>query len=100
MTLREILVTILLVGGSFFFVVGTLGLLRMPDALCRIHATTKCDTLGGGLVLLALALRSSSVPIALRVLLILCFLWLTNPVGSHLIARAIYRTKDRGEHPG
>ncbi len=46
-----------LAGGAFFFTAGTLGLVRFPDIYCRLHAVTKADTLGLGLVVLGLALR-------------------------------------------
>lgn len=49
-----------LVLGSFFFVAGTLGLLRFPDVYSRLHAVTKADTLGLGLVVLGLSLRAES----------------------------------------
>ncbi|MEH6389106.1 cation:proton antiporter [Pseudomonas profundi] len=46
--------------GGFFFVAGTLGLLRFPDIYSRLHAVTKADTLGLGLVALGLGLRADS----------------------------------------
>lgn len=91
--MKDLLVVTLMVLGSFFFTVGTVGLLRMPGALARIHATTKCDTLGGGLVMLALAIHAGPNVTALRVLMILAFLWITGPAASHLLARAVYRTE-------
>lgn len=51
---------IALVFGGFFFVAGTLGLLRFPDVYSRLHAVTKADTLGLGLVVLGLSLRAES----------------------------------------
>ncbi len=80
-----------LAGGVFFLFVGTLGLLRLPDVYCRLHATTKCDTLGAGLVLLSLALQSSFAA-AIKLGLIIVFILITNPVAAHIIARAAYVT--------
>lgn len=77
--------------GLFFLFVGTLGLLRLPDVYCRLHATTKCDTLGAGLVLLSLALQSS-LSGAVKLVLIITFILITNPVAAHVIARAAYIT--------
>ncbi|HAI21153.1 MAG TPA: cation:proton antiporter [Clostridiales bacterium UBA8153] len=87
---------LLIAGGTFFFAVGAIGLLRLPDVFTRIHATTKCDTLGAGLILAALMIHDGwSVP-SLKVFMVLAFLWATNPAGSHLLARAVYRS---GEAP-
>lgn len=87
----KILSAISLVGGLFFLLVGTVGLLRLPDVYCRLHATTKCDTLGAGLVLLSLALQSSPA-VAVKLGLIITFILITNPVAAHVIARAAYIT--------
>jgi len=49
-----------LAGGTFFFAAGTVALLRFPDTLTRLHALTKADNLGLGLIALGLALRAGS----------------------------------------
>lgn len=89
-----------LLAGLFFLFVGTLGLLRLPDVFCRLHATTKCDTLGVGLILLSLALQSSAAA-AVKLVLIAGFILVTNPTAAHVIARAAYltarKTKERTE---
>jgi len=71
--------------------VGTVGLLRLPDVYNRLHATTKCDTLGAGLVLLSLAVQSTA-SVAVRLALIIIFIIVTNPTAAHVIARAAYNT--------
>ena len=88
--LKDVLVVLLLSGGTFFFIVGTVGLIRLPDVFTRIHATTKCDTLGAGLLLLGLLVYQGLTVPGAKLVLILGFLWLTNPTGSHLLARAVY----------
>lgn len=85
---------ICLVGGLFFLFVGTLGLLRLPDVYCRLHATTKCDTLGAGLILLSLLLQSSAA-VAVKLAIIILFILITNPTAAHVIARAAYITAIR-----
>jgi len=80
-----------LCGGLFFLFVGTVGLLRLPDVFNRLHATTKCDTLGAGLILLSLALQSTAT-IGIRLILLALFILITNPTAAHVIARAAYRT--------
>ncbi len=86
--LIDILIIVLLAGGTFFFLVGTLGLIRMPDVFCRMHATTKCDTLGAGLILLALMIHRGMSLISIKLLLIIIFIWITNPTAAHIIAKA------------
>jgi len=69
--------------------VATIGLLRLPDVYNRLHATTKCDTLGAGLVLLSLALQSEAA-VAIRLALLIIFILITNPTAAHVIARSAY----------
>jgi len=80
-----------LCGGLFFLFVGTVGLLRLPDVFNRLHATTKCDTLGAGLILLSLALQSSAA-VGTRLILLALFILITNPTAAHCIAKAAYKT--------
>lgn len=87
----EVIAILFLVGGAFFFFVGTTGLIRMPDVFCRMHATTKCDTLGAGLILVGLMIFYGFSMISLKLLLILIFIWLTNPTAAHIIAKAEYK---------
>ena len=81
----------LLAGGFFLFVAG-LGILRLPDVLIRMHASTKAGTLGVGLVFAAAALYfRNTAEVAIAVLTVV-FLLVTAPVAAHAIARAAYRT--------
>ncbi|WP_350343302.1 monovalent cation/H(+) antiporter subunit G [Proteinivorax hydrogeniformans] len=84
----------LLLAGAFFFLVGTIGLLRMPDVYSKMHATTKCDTLGAGLILLGLMVYShGELDVAIKLFLVIVFIWLTNPTAAHIIAKADYNQK-------
>ena len=89
------LTIICLLGGLFFFVVGTVGLIRLPDTFTRMHATTKCDTLGLGLVFLGLALHSGLIFSSAKLGLVVLFIWITNPTATHVIAKAVYDTQQR-----
>jgi multicomponent Na+:H+ antiporter subunit G len=89
-TFQFIFASILLVMGSFFFLVGVLGLLRMPDVFSRIHTTTKGDTLGVGLILFGLMVLYGFSYTSLRILVLLALVWLTTPTAAHLIAKAEY----------
>lgn len=94
MFIRELLGLILMLGGLFFFFVGTVGLIRLPDVLTRMHATTKCDTLGAGLIILGVIVVLGFSLASLKALLILAFIWLTNPTAAHIIAKAVVQ-KDK-----
>lgn len=82
--------------GAFFFLAGTVGLLRFPDPFTRLHALTKADNLGLGLVALGLLPRVQSLSGGLKLVLIWCLALLAGAVASQLIASAAWR-KDKGE---
>lgn len=90
-TAQYILASVLFILGCFFFLVGVLGLLRMPDVFSRIHTTTKGDTLGIGLILLGLMVLYGLSFTTLRILVLLALIWLTTPTAAHLIAKAEYK---------
>jgi multicomponent Na+:H+ antiporter subunit G len=91
----EILVTILLSLGTLFFLLGTIGLLRFPDVYTRLHAVTKCDTLGLGLTLVGLmlyeVLYEGATLDSVKMLFIIVFVFLTSPTAAHALARAAYK---------
>ena len=68
--MSELLASVLLVTSGFFFLAGTVGLLRFPDVYCRIHAITKADNLGLGFAVAGLAIESESTWLACKLLLI------------------------------
>ncbi|AKL96776.1 multisubunit sodium/proton antiporter, MrpG subunit [Clostridium aceticum] len=84
----DIIMILLIIGGCFFLLVGTLGLIRMPDAFCRMHATTKSDTLGAGLILLALMIHEGLSLTAVKLVIVIGFIWVTSPTAAHIIAKA------------
>jgi multicomponent Na+:H+ antiporter subunit G len=73
--------------GCIFFIAGTLGLLRFPDVFCRLHALTKSDNLGLGLITLGLLPQVNSVSMGIKVLLVWTLLLLTSATSCHLVAR-------------
>ena len=85
-----------LIGGVLFAVVGTVGLLRLPDFYTRLHAAGVTDILGAGLILLGLMLQAGPTLIAVKLLLIFLFLWFTGIVATHTLARAAL---DDSENP-
>lgn len=84
----DIITVALLVLGLFFFGVGVVGLLRLPDVYTRLHATTKCDTLGAGLVLLSVILSQGITGASAKLAIMIIFIWITNPTAAHIIAKA------------
>jgi multicomponent Na+:H+ antiporter subunit G len=86
--LMDVASWLLLLAGGFFVVVGSLGLVRMPDFFTRIHAASITDTLGAGLVLLGLLLQSPDWLGAGKLVLIFVFLVVTGPTATHALAKA------------
>jgi multicomponent Na+:H+ antiporter subunit G len=79
---------ILILLGSFFTVVGALGLVRMPDVFTRMHAASVTDTLGAGFLLLGMALQAGFSLVTLKLLMILAAFFFVAPVVTHALARA------------
>ena len=76
--------------GVFFTFVAAVGMLRLPDVYSRSHAATKADTLGAGFSILAVALYFGTVGEVLRAVILLVFIYYTNPTAAHAITRAAY----------
>lgn len=79
--------------GVVFFLAGTVGLLRFPDTLTRLHALTKADNLGLGLVVLGLLPRVSDPLAALKLLCVWLLVLLASATASQLIARVACRSE-------
>ena len=79
--------------GAFFFFAGTVGLLRFPDSLTRLHALTKADTLGLGLVALGLLPRADSALSALKLIVIWALVLLSAASTAQLIGRALRQSR-------
>jgi len=78
--------------GGIFCLAASVGIVRLPDALIRMHAATKAGTLGTGLLVIAEALFYRQLGISLRAATVIALLLLTAPVAAHLIGRAFYRS--------
>lgn len=88
----DIIAMIFLIGGAFFFLVGTIGLLRFPDFFTRMHATGKGDTLGAGMILFGLALQASNLLTSVKLILIVIFIFIANPTATHVISKAAFKS--------
>jgi multicomponent Na+:H+ antiporter subunit G len=85
---------VVLILGAVFTLIAAIGVVRLPDLYTRMHAASKAGAVGGGLVLLAVAMVSFDGSVALRAIIGILFLLLTTPVGAHLLAKASYRVTD------
>lgn len=86
----DFLKNFLILSGSIFMFLASLGVVRMPDLLTRMHATTKAATLGAALIMLAVALHFAEVAVVARALGVILFILITAPVAAHVIGRAGY----------
>jgi len=92
MTPSDYLSAALLIAGGVFFLAGTVGLLRFPDVYTRLHALTKADNVGLGLVVAGLAVQVESWAVVGKLLLIWVLVLLAGASVAHLIARgALHR---------
>jgi len=87
----NILSSILILTGVFFYLAGSIGLLRLPDIYSRLHALTKADNLGLGLLVAGLALHSQDLLMLLKLLLIWLAVLAASATSAHLIARQARR---------
>ncbi len=90
-TIINVISTIFILAGLFFIIAGTIGLIRFPDFYSRMHATGKCDTLGEGLVIMGLIIYNGLNFISVKLLFLVIFIFVVNPVATHAIARAAYK---------
>ncbi|WP_448580456.1 Na+/H+ antiporter subunit G [Thermaurantiacus sp.] len=90
----ELLVSFLLLVGGAFALVGSIGLLRLPDIFTRLHGPTKATTLGIGAVVVALLVHTTAASghLSLKELAISLFLFITAPVSAHVLAKAALKT--------
>lgn len=87
----EIIGALITLAGSIFLVLGSLGLVRMPDLYTRIQAGTKASTLGTILTLFGLGLIH--LDWMGKLIILILFVLLTNPISSHILARSAHYIK-------
>jgi len=80
-----------ILGGAFFLLDGSVGLVRLPDFYSRNHATGKSDTLGIMLVIFGMILIEGVTLNSAKLFFVLVFVFLTNPTGTHALANAALR---------
>ncbi len=87
----HIVSAILVFGGTFFMVVGSVGLIRLPDFYARLHAAGKPDTLGEILIVLGLILYEPLSFLSVKLFFLSFFILVANPTATHAVAMAAYK---------
>jgi len=94
--LLDAIIVVLIAAASFFFLAGTVGLLRLPDVYTRLHALTKADNLGLLLIAVAAALKADSWEVVVKLFIIWVLVIVSSSTVAHLIGRV---TLQNGQIP-
>ena len=91
----EYVISFCLIAGATFALIGSIGLLRLPDFYLRLHGPAKATTLGVGSIIIGSAIFFSNqgTGLSLHELLIALFLFITAPVSAHIVAKAALHVK-------
>lgn len=77
-----------LVAGAVFCVIGTVGLIRMPDFYTRVHAASVTDTAGAGLLLFGMMLQAGLTLVTVKLIIIGLLILFTSPTATHALCKA------------
>jgi multicomponent Na+:H+ antiporter subunit G len=94
----KIIISILILLGSFFILVAAIGILRFKDLYGRLHATTKATSFGLLLMLIGVSLCFNLFLVYVKALLIIVFIYLTAPLAAHSIAKTFSDTSNQPEN--
>lgn len=86
----DILSIFFALAGIFFMFVGAIGVVRLPDAYNRLHATSKCSTLGVMGLALAAVFHVGTLAVTTKAIMTVVFAFVAAPVGSHMLAKAAH----------
>lgn len=88
------LITFFLIGGAFFTIVSAVGVIRLPDTYTRLHAASKSSTLGVGMTLIGVFIYFAYylAEVDTQLLLAVLFIFISAPVGAHLVARSAFHS--------
>jgi multicomponent Na+:H+ antiporter subunit G len=89
----DLLSWVLILLGSFFTIVGGIGLLRMPEVFTRMHAASVTDTLGAGFLLVGLMMQAGFSLVTLKLAFVLGLIFFLGPVVTHALAQAALHEK-------
>ena len=94
MTIFAIIAMVLVLLGLFFYLAGTVGILRLPDFYTRLHAAGKCDSFASVLIIVGIAIYNletfsfGALLVSIKLLLIAAFVFVTSPTATHAITEA------------
>lgn len=91
MSATQILSSVLFVTGGLFFFAGTVGVIRFPDVYNRLHALTKADNLGLGLVVAGVSIETGSLAVAVKLFAAWLLLMVSGSIFSQLVMRETLR---------
>ena len=101
MSLFDAFTVIMTASGLLFFLAGSIGILRFPDVFCRLHALTKADNVGLGLIVFGVLPQAASIFDALQIMFIWLLVMVAGAVGCYLVAHQAeeYLSKNAAVQP-
>lgn len=84
----DVLSWALILSGTFFIIIGAIGLIRMPDVYTRMHGASLIDSIGSGLLILGLIIQAGPTIVAIKLAILYGLIFFTTPVASHAVAQA------------
>lgn len=94
----KIIVSALLLAGSFFILIATIGLVRLKDLYSRLHASTKAPSFGIFLILIGVSVYFNTPMVYIKSLFVVVFIYLTAPLAAHAIIKSFQeQNKDDNE---
>ena len=91
-SLRELFACLFMLAGAIFFIGSAVGMMRLPDFYCRVHASGNSETLGCVLSFIGLIILEGPTLTAAKIGFVFLFVFLANPIGSHILCKAAYKT--------
>ncbi len=91
-TTREFIAALFVLGGAVFFAASAVGMMRLPDFYSRIHASGNSETLGSMLAFIGLIIYEGATLTSLKMVLVFLIVFLANPIGSHILGKAAYKS--------
>lgn len=85
--MMTLLISSILILGSLFCLIAAVGIVRMPDLYCRMHAATKAGAFGVSIILVVLCIAMPTMRVFVQSFLIIAFFYLTAPVAAHMVGR-------------
>lgn len=86
----EVIMSVFMLASALFILLAAIGILRLPDLLTRMHASTKAGALGIALMMIAVSVHFTSLAIFAKAIAVILFIFMTAPVAAHAIGRAGY----------